>query len=810
MRTGEHMKKLLLSICFTLWLVILCANQIESRLALDIAKGLFTQMGGAEADASTLQEYSSEPGSADIYIIRFSPKGFVILAADDRSVPVLAYSLDSDFPMQDLPPAVKWLLSEYANAVAESRKLPDLPPDPAWQSLISSDFSAYENHRDVGPLLTTTWNQNYPYNYSCPVDAVGPGGRVYAGCVATAMAQVLRYWGHPITGFGSHSYSAPGYGFLTVNFGATTYNWGNMPNSVYTVNTDVANLIYHCAVSVNTAFSPTGSGAYVADAEDALESHFRYHPSARYEAAAQSSAAVWAGKLRLDLDAGRPILYRGQSYAEAHAWVIDGYQLTNQFHCNWGWGGSANGYFLLSNLNPASYNLSQSQAAVLGLYPLAQGNLQGVVTSGVVPLADAVVTIAGRQFTTEADGSYLFNDLNTGSHDITVCKEGYYQHSESAQIIANETTTLNFNLSEPLYPPDDLQAELVGDDVLLSWETPVAPILIDSLAWGDGAFSGAYGFDTATSFEVAQRWDQTDLSPYYLGQLTEVQIYPCHADCSYTIKVWTGGNSANPGTLVYSQTLANPQINSWNTVVLPEVIDFPEHGDLWVGYSITTQGGFPVAYDAGPAIDGKGNMFGMAGNWASMLYYGPQYDFNWLIRAVISYTGRSVTDNLTHAREADRELTGYRLWRFGDDEEDDPQSWTLISPETISGNTYVDPRFSDLPLGTYKWAVKAVYTSTATSQPAISNHLIQGMAAPISPEVSIASMPGQILLTWPAVVSDIHGYPISRVQYRVYAHVAPDFPAIEQYLLGSTRDRFFIHNSMMDRMFYKVQAVANP
>ncbi|MCD8480022.1 MAG: Spi family protease inhibitor [Candidatus Cloacimonetes bacterium] len=82
------MKKLLLSICFTLWLVILCANQIESRLALDIAKGLFTQMGGAEADASTLQEYSSEPGSADIYIIRFSPKGFVILAADDRSVPV--------------------------------------------------------------------------------------------------------------------------------------------------------------------------------------------------------------------------------------------------------------------------------------------------------------------------------------------------------------------------------------------------------------------------------------------------------------------------------------------------------------------------------------------------------------------------------------------------------------------------------------------------------------------------------------------------------------------------------------------------
>ena len=84
-------------------------------------------------------------------------------------------------------------------------------------------------------LVQTTWNQNYPYNYFCPEGDGGPGGHCYAGCVATAAAQLMKYWNHPLQGQGSHTYypeDHPEYGPLTANFGETTYDWDNMPNSI--------------------------------------------------------------------------------------------------------------------------------------------------------------------------------------------------------------------------------------------------------------------------------------------------------------------------------------------------------------------------------------------------------------------------------------------------------------------------------------------------------------------------------------------------------------------------------------------------
>jgi hypothetical protein len=794
--------------------LILCfaglgAKKIATEEALRIAPALFRHLGGEPKAGFRMQAIPNSEGDDDFYILRFAPEGFVILSSDDRCEPLLAYSVDTAFPAEDIPPNAQWLLGEYSRVMADIRALPEASADPKWQAIRSGDFSAFSRNRDVAPLITTTWNQNYPYNSLCPVDPSGPGGRVYAGCVATAMAQLMKYWGHPITGSGSHGYNAPGYGYLSANFGQTTYNWASMPNAVTMENISVATLIYHCAVSVNTQFGPNGSSAYLSNSEDALETHFRYDPSAQYQTASSYSASVWAAKLRLDLEAGRPILYRGQSSTMGHAWIIDGHQLTNYFHCNWGWGGSANGYFYLNNLNPGSYNLSQSQAAILGLYPLAQGNLQGVVSSGSVALAEAVVSIAGREYITTDNGSYIFTGLMAGSHQIRVSKPGYYTQTNTLIIEANQTTHHNVNLSEPLYPPADLQATLEGDDVLLTWQTPEAPIITEWLGWGDASYAGAYGYGVATSFDVAQRWDQTDLEQYYQGSLNQVRIYPCYAECTYTVKVWSGGSAANPGELVYSEVLSNPILSSWNTVSLAQPIAFPQQGDLWVGYGITTQGGFPIAYDSGPAIDGKGNMFGIAGNWSSMLYYGAQYDFNWLIQALISYTGRSELSVLSHAEDMSRELTGFKLWRFLAENEEDPQSWTLITPSVINGNSHSDPGFSALASGTYKWAVKAVYTSTAMSEAVFSNPLTQGTAPPLSPDLSINRVGEQIWLSWPAIVCDIHGAPLTRVQYRIYAHSEPDFPTTDQYLFGITRDTLFICGSAPDKLFFKVLALSD-
>ncbi len=161
-----------------------------------------------------------------------------------------------------------------------------------WTELSSGNMQSFPREREASALIGTNWNQDWPYNELCPADAAGPGGRVYAGCVATAMAQVLKYWNKPITGQGTNTYYAGGYGYQTANFGATTYLWDQMPNSISSSNLPVATLLYHCAVSVNMNFAPDGSGSNGMLARSAMQNNFRY-PNASYVQKQSYSTTNW-------------------------------------------------------------------------------------------------------------------------------------------------------------------------------------------------------------------------------------------------------------------------------------------------------------------------------------------------------------------------------------------------------------------------------------------------------------------------------------------------------------------------------------
>jgi len=206
------------------------------------------------------------------------------------------------------------------------------------------------------------------YNASCPADAAGPDGHVWAGCVATAMAQVMKYHNYPTTGTGSHSYSHPTYGTLSANFGETTYNWASMPDSLSDYNSDVAKLLYHIGVSVDMDYAPDGSGAYMSDAAYALETYFKYSNSLSYVWKSSYSTDEWTTILRTEIDNKRPILYSGHGTG-GHAFVCDGYSGSDYFHFNWGWGGSEDNYFYLNDLTPGSYDFTDSQGAVIGIRP---------------------------------------------------------------------------------------------------------------------------------------------------------------------------------------------------------------------------------------------------------------------------------------------------------------------------------------------------------------------------------------------------------------------------------------------------------
>ena len=224
------------------------------------------------------------------------------------------------------------------------------------------------------PLLSTTWNQNQGWNQYCPADASAPsgyGGHVPAGCGSVAMAQILYYWGCKVNESGSRTISSS-YGNLYADFTEANYPWTNMSlNSSDEYN---ARLIYHCGIAVNTTYASNGSVTGTLNIMDAFQNYFGFKNTLAHEVSSSYTDPQWINLLKGQLDLGRPIFYDGsddiEPYTSSHAWVIDGYNSSDQFHCNWGWGGSYNGYYSLNNLNPYLYLYTPSFAAIINLEPV--------------------------------------------------------------------------------------------------------------------------------------------------------------------------------------------------------------------------------------------------------------------------------------------------------------------------------------------------------------------------------------------------------------------------------------------------------
>ncbi len=230
----------------------------------------------------------------------------------------------------------------------------------------------------VEPLLKTQWNQGCNYNTKCPEDKDGPCNRCVAGCVSIATAQIMKYWNYPLTGNGSLSYNHKTYGTLSADFGNAVYQWNLMPDKVKKLNEAVATLIYHCGVSVKMDYSPSSSSAY--DPREELVKYFNYSPGAKYIRKSSYSGTTWVKMITDELTALRPVWYSGDG-SGSHAFICDGFQDSDYFHFNWGWGGHYDGYFYLGSLNPGEYDFTSTQNAIIkihpGTAPLAAGAIEG-------------------------------------------------------------------------------------------------------------------------------------------------------------------------------------------------------------------------------------------------------------------------------------------------------------------------------------------------------------------------------------------------------------------------------------------------
>ena len=338
-------------------------QETAKRLGQSFVKANF-EFTRQSSDLNLVQTAFSDRGEACYYIYNVGETGFVIIAGDDNYRPIIGYSDKGVFNPDDMAPA----LVDYLEVVRQGVML--AAQASSAKAAVAADWAMLEKcgrlvsrhgGREDEFLVQTTWNQNYPYNYFCPVGEGGPGGHCYAGCVATAAAQLMKYWDHPLHGQGSYTYipeDHPEYGPLTVNFGEATYDWENMPASISSSSPieqieAVAQLIYHVGVSVDMNYRPSSSGAVTGKLCQTMPAYFFY---TNQMANLYREDYTHEGYMQLVIDAidmNWPMVHRGGG----HAYVLDGYNDNDMVHFNWGWSGSSDGWF---NIDDHGYTDGES------------------------------------------------------------------------------------------------------------------------------------------------------------------------------------------------------------------------------------------------------------------------------------------------------------------------------------------------------------------------------------------------------------------------------------------------------------------
>lgn len=306
-------------------------------------------------------------------------QGFVIVSGDDcvGDNLVLGYTERGSFDAEAIPDNLQWWLDETANQISTLSRL-------------GMKARTVQLHEGIAPLLTTRWNQGYPYNAFCPVT---DGQLCLTGCMATALAQVMYYHRWPQ---GPIAEELPAYtmadGQVIDGLPVTTFDWNNMVDD-YTVSTTeaqqaaVATLMRYCGQLLQMDYTPEISNGTFYDI-DILVNTFGYDSGLYCARANEYTVSGWDELLYNELREGRPLVYSGRSTGGGHAFVIDGYEVRDgegYYSVNWGWSGAGNGFYKINLLNPdmsgsggstTKDGYSRGQRALIGLQP-QQGASEG-------------------------------------------------------------------------------------------------------------------------------------------------------------------------------------------------------------------------------------------------------------------------------------------------------------------------------------------------------------------------------------------------------------------------------------------------
>ncbi len=378
----------------TLWLLLssmmLSAAEICEQQALEHARQFMLQVTNNSQTASrrAMQHVSmraAQTGIPELYAFNIEGGGYVIASADDRTLPVLGYSLTGSFDASRIPDNMRAWLQGYAEQI---RQLGD--------AVVTSTTDSDPDMTAIEPLIKTRWGQDEPYNLQTPIT---DGVHAVTGCVATAMAQVMYYHQWPQAA----TTAIPAYSYLlsiiesfpVKGLPATTFKWDKMLPAYTKENPGteeqrqaIAELMRYCGQSVSMKYGVSFSGSYTEEIADALRYYFGYSKTVHSVEREGYTLESWKKLIWDELNQKRPVCMGASSSDGGHAFVIDGYDGNGMFHVNWGWEGDCDNYYAIDVMNPEPDKLpigyNSKQSVVIGAKPrTANEETLPEVTSGL-------------------------------------------------------------------------------------------------------------------------------------------------------------------------------------------------------------------------------------------------------------------------------------------------------------------------------------------------------------------------------------------------------------------------------------------
>jgi hypothetical protein len=463
------MKKILIILGYLCFGIVLFSVPQDLTTARRIADNFLQSKGQNLRFSETITLHQNN--ITNCYIFKYNPDTFVAVSADNDVFPLIAYSFRNSIPVSGS------FFSQMLNDdIALRKKYYRMNPTSAednhmiWDrysegNISSREFQQWpaEGNTITDGWLETRWNQNGVYDDFCPID--NSGERSNAGCVATAMAQIVnfhKFIGDPIITFSNSDdyyagggididddYSSRDFPTFSQLNGYLTDLWNHYEFDVELTDADKAALSFACGVAVEMQFSSTGSSASTNAVGYNLRNKFDFNDAFYY-----SYSGSFFDNLQEDMLEMRPaqLSINNPEVQIGHSIVCDGYNTDGYFHLNMGWGiSNETSWYLLPSEIPDGYSIVNG-----GVLDIEGGAVPVNVTGNVAIVGTSApgtyITLQGEKFYESYvalySGDFEFPAVEEGNYIATAFlseDRDYYQSYET--YIDEDNNVLQFDLA---------------------------------------------------------------------------------------------------------------------------------------------------------------------------------------------------------------------------------------------------------------------------------------------------------------------------------------------------------------------------